>query len=207
MKMISVQQVSRIEAIDGPTGPITPQLFETIMAPARENRVRVLDAAALIEHNLETIIQHYFFGNISENDGRIRFQSLILSSDWCTFHVKRRLIMHIVNETNVLKGKTKNEFDSMLRKSISFRNAFVHGVFSSDGQRVKMAYFEGAPRSKILTDDYLLRVEEILNMCFAETYKLTFATGASKLSEHSAPPDPSNELDPRNWPEWPFDAN
>lgn len=199
MRVVQVIRADRIEAFDGPTESMTPALMAEIMAPVRENLLRIVEAAGIIEHTLETIISHYFFGGTDgSSEGKTRFQSLILSSDWCTFSVKRRLVMHIVNDTNALQGSAKNEFDTSLRKVISHRNAFVHGTFSSDGRRVKLAYFEGAPRSKYLDDEYLAAVEEDFVSCFHAAHRLAYATGAQRLSELSGPPDPDNPVDPRN---------
>jgi hypothetical protein len=200
MRIIHVTVADRIEAFDGPTEVITPELMTQIMAPVRENQLRIIETSAIIEHTLEAIISHYFFGTAADTtQGKTRFQSLILSSDWCTFSVKRRLVMHIVNETNALEGKAKNDFDATLRKIISYRNAFVHGVFSSDGRRVKLSYFESSPKFKYLDDDYLQIVEQKLNTCFTDVHKIAHSVGALKLSELSGPPDLDDSVDPRNW--------
>jgi hypothetical protein len=184
MRVIQVVRADRIEVFEGPTEAITPELMNEIMAPARENQLRVVEAAGIIEYVLETIINYYFFGDSPSNpECKIRFQSLVLSSDWCTFNVKRRLVMHIVNETDALKGKAKNDFDSDLKKAISYRNAFVHGTFSTDGRMVRLAYFEGTPRCEYLDDEFLQNVERAFTNCFNDVHRVAYATGAMKRCE------------------------
>lgn len=202
MKIIQVISAARIESFDGrPSEAITPVLWSQVMAPLRENQRRIIEAASLIEHELDTIISHYFFGRSDDNnsEGKTRFQSLVLSSDWCTFSVKRRLVIHIVNETNALTGKAKDDLNSALRRVMSHRNAFVHGVFTSDGRKVKLSFFEGDPRFKFLDDDYLEKVEQDIDKCFMGVHQVAYKVGALKLSELSGPPDPDNPMDPRTW--------
>jgi hypothetical protein len=124
-----------------------------------QNKLRIFDTTFNIENLLERVISYYFFGDDELNKERAqRFSALVLASDWCSFSSKRRLVMHIVNETGALKGEVKNEYEQLLRDVMSTRNAFAHGTVSTDGRRVKLAYFEGAPRSvprhDILGEDY-----------------------------------------------------
>ena len=99
-----------------------------------------------IENQLETIIQHYFFGTSHEK--RAVFKSIVLDSDWCSFAAKRKLITYIIDEQNLLEGRAKNDFDNLMRDVMSIRNAFAHGKFSSDDKRVWLSYFEGNPETK-----------------------------------------------------------
>lgn len=184
MKVIRTIQVDVLEAFDGPTEILTPQLVDEIMKPVRENKLRILAAALDIERDLVQIISHYFFGDDPINKERAgRFKALILTSDWCSLSVKRSLITQIINDTDALKGPEKNKYDSLLRKVLFARNAFAHGTVSTDGRKVKLAYFEGSPRSLFLDDEYFTGIEQAINECFSITYKIALATGASKIHE------------------------
>ncbi len=179
MKVIRTIETTLIEAIDGPTEEITKTLADSIMKPAQENKLRVLGASQDIELLLGAIIAQYFFGNDPANRDRQRkFAELVLASDWFLFASKRRLVTHIINETGVLKGAEKEEFDTIIGKVMRFRNAFAHGTISTDGRKVKLAYFEGGPQARILEDTYLGEVEKALNDGFGITHKVLGAIRA-----------------------------
>jgi hypothetical protein len=72
-----------------------------------------IEGALTIENQLETIIQHYFFGTSHEK--RAVFKSIVLDSDWCSFAAKRKLITYIIDEQNLLEGRAKNDFDKLMR--------------------------------------------------------------------------------------------
>ncbi|HEY5753706.1 MAG TPA: hypothetical protein VIT21_11200 [Chthoniobacterales bacterium] len=184
MRVIRTIRGHVIEAFNGSAETITPQLIDTILEPVYQNKLRIFDTTFSIEDTLERIISHYFFGDDASNKERAqKFSALVLGSDWCSFSSKRRLVMHIINETGALKGEAKNEYDKLLRDVMSARNAFAHGTVSTDGRQVKLAYFEGAPRTKFLDDEYLTQVETALNRCFQVTHDVAFLTGALKRHE------------------------
>lgn len=148
---------------------------------ARQNRLRVIEGALSVENQLDAVILHYFFGMSHEK--RDAFKSLILDSDWCSFAAKRKLILHIINDMNLLQGTDKPEFDECLRKTMSLRNAFAHGKLSSDATRVWLSFFEGTPRKQELTDDYLTSVETTLRTAFDRVFALSVHIGATTLAE------------------------
>ena len=176
MRIIKVLRGSRIEAFDAPTEEMTPQKYDDIMKPADENKSCVLGAAGDIEQLLETIIANYFFGHGQENRNRRReFTELLLQSDWFTLNNKRKVVTYIINETGVIEGCDKNEYEKLLKNVISYRNAFTHGEMSTDGRRVCLRYFEGAPQEKFLDDEYLFKVEKDINDCFKRTFKMAIS--------------------------------
>jgi hypothetical protein len=113
---------------------------------ARRNRLKVIEGALTIENQLETIIQHYFFGTSHEK--RAVFKSIVLDSDWCFFAAKRKLITYIIDEQNLLEGRAKNDFDKLMRDVMSIRNAFAHGKFSSDDSEFGFRTLKGNPETK-----------------------------------------------------------
>jgi hypothetical protein len=159
------------------TGTNVTEAME-LMAQARRNRLKVIESALSVESRLDDVIQHYFLGE--SHDKRTAFKSLILESDWCTFAAKRKLVTYIINEQNALEGRDKSEFDELLRKVMSFRNAFTHGKLHSDATRVWLSYFEGTPRKEELTDDYLTRVETTLRTAHDKALEIAIKTGATK---------------------------
>jgi hypothetical protein len=92
------------------------------------------------------------------------------------------------DEQNLLEGRAKNDFDKLMRDVMSIRNAFAHGKFSSDDKRVWLSYFEGKPRNKELSDDYLTEVEILLRKAFDNVFQLSVKIGATKLTESTANP-------------------
>src|SRR6266480_3125159 len=148
---------------------------------ARRNRLRVIEGALSVENQLDAVILHYFFG--SSHERRAVFESLVLASDWCSFAAKRKLITHIINEQKLLEGRDKQDFDDLIRKVMSVRNAFAHGKISSDDKRAWLSFFEGTPRKVELTDEYLSEIEGLLRITFDKTFALAVAIGATKLAQ------------------------
>jgi hypothetical protein len=149
---------------------------------ARRNRLKVIEGALSVENQLDIVIAQYFFG--SSHERRPIFESLILGSDWCSFAAKRKLITHIINEQKLLEGREKQEFDNLIRKVMSIRNAFAHGKISADDKRVWLSFFEGTPRNVELTDEYLTDIEGLLRAAFDKTFALAVAIGATKLAQN-----------------------
>jgi len=113
---------------------------------------------------------------------------LVLGSDWCSFAAKRKLITHIINEQKLLEGLDKQEFDNLIRKVMSVRNAFAHGKISSDDKQVWLSFFEGTPRKVELTDEYLTEVETLIRAGLDKTFELAVKIGATKLAENVTEP-------------------
>jgi hypothetical protein len=153
-----------------------------LVREAETNRLKVIQGALSVESQLDTLIVHYFFGSAHER--RAPFESLVLNSEWCSFAAKRKLIAHIISEQNLLEGREKNEFDKLIRDVMSVRNAFAHGKFLSDEKRVWLSFFEGTPREKELTEEYLAEIETLLRAAFEKTFTLTQKIGATKLAEN-----------------------
>jgi hypothetical protein len=144
---------------------------------AEMNRLNVIQGALSVENQLDAVIAHYFFGSSHE---RRAAESLVLNSDWCSFAAKCKLIAHISSEQNLLEGREKSEFDKLLRDVMSVRNAFAHGKFCSDEKRLSLSFFEGTPRDKELTDEYLAEIETLLRVAFEKTFTLTQEIRAAK---------------------------
>jgi hypothetical protein len=180
MKILQTQTSLIIEAFDNkPAEYHADVTYDKVVRPYEENKLRVLDSAFEVEGILDTIIAHYFFDRKPETKEKLeKFKSIILSSDWCSFSSKRKLIIHIVNEMNLLKGAEKNDYENLLRKTMSYRNAFAHGVMSTNGEIVRLKFYEGGTKIKTIDDDYLSEIEKDLNQSFKMTMKIAFQMGA-----------------------------
>ena len=173
MKEIKLPKGYKISAFNGPTVTITPQLMDEIMRPIERNKLIILDAAFDIERLLDRIISYHFFLDHEVNKTKLtEFENLILKSDWCTFSSKRKLVTHIINDLGLLEGQEKSDYEDLLRKTMSFRNAFAHGGLSTDGREVRLSFFEGRPQVKTLTDGYLMTIEKDLKHCWDITLKV-----------------------------------
>ena len=84
----------------------------------------------------------------------------------------------------LLQGLDKQEFDNLIRKVMSVRNAFAHGKISSDDKRVWLSFFQGTPRKVELTDEYLTEIETLLRAAFNMTLALKVKIGATKSAEN-----------------------
>lgn len=127
---------------------------------ARRNKAKVLDGSLAIERELTSILSFYFFGRSHER--KAVFEALVLNSDSCSFAAKRRLIAHVIDEQQLLTGQDKVNCEKLLRRVMSFRNAFAHGTLSSDDKTVWLSYFEATPRKQELTDEFLSEIETTL---------------------------------------------
>ena len=180
MKILQTQTSLIIEAFDNnPAEYKADVTYDKVVRPYEENKLRVLDSAFEVEGILDSIIGHYFFDRKPETKEKLeKFKSIILSSDWCSFSSKRKLIIHIINEMNLLKGAEKNNYENLLRKTMSYRNAFAHGVMSTNGEIVRLKFYEGGNKTKTIDDDYLSEIEKDLNQAFEMTMKIAFQIGA-----------------------------
>jgi hypothetical protein len=138
---------------------------------ANANRQKVILGALAIECEIDDIIAVYLF---HENKQKKHFFcSWFSSSDWFSFSAKRRVLLAIVNESNLLQGKQKEEFDYNLSKVIKYRNAFTHGDIIETNEGTIISYFEGQQQEKLLSDEYWDELERILISTFERTMQLS----------------------------------
>jgi hypothetical protein len=174
MKIISTTYGVSIEEFDQPKENITNELLDKLFEPIYKNKIKIFETTRSIERLLEQIIAEYFCGDFNETskDYRNRFNNLILSSDWCTFASKLKLGLHIIEDLKLLEKKSKEEFEQLLRKTMSYRNAFAHGETSTDGRIVMLKYFEKKPMKKTLDESFFSTAEKTLNKCYYMTDKI-----------------------------------
>lgn len=153
-----------------------------LIASARNNRVRVLEASLVVESCLRDVIAIHFFG--LKHDRKSEFQSWILDSDWCSFAAKRKLINFIINERELLEGSEKNKFDGLLSRVMKTRNAFAHGKFIKEEERVYLKYFDQKEVSQELSDEYLRDIQNLLEGTVFESRNLVHSILRRILREH-----------------------
>jgi hypothetical protein len=97
----------------------------------------------------------------------------------------------VIQKNSLMEGKEFSAFQELLKDTMSVRNAFAHGTFTSDDKTVSLSYFEGQPKTQELTDDYLRKIEKILWDAWQATFQLAVKTGTTKMLNPSEerPPD------------------
>lgn len=145
---------------------------------ARTNGEKVIHSVTSMERNLERIIIHFFFGQ--QHPKKELFSSLILHSDWCSFRAKRNLILFIVRDGQRFNGRKYDEFQALIRKAMSYRNAFTHGEIVGGVDDVTLHFFEGDPKEVALTDEYWTQLEKDLSDCHAMIQELEVSLGVRK---------------------------
>lgn len=125
---------------------------------AKKNGSKIIMATLIIEKQLDDVILQYFFRDAKEN--MTFFKNNILSANWFSLEAKRKLLLALINEKKLLKGKVKASFERESSKIINYRNAFSHGniVERSDGTFIE--YFMGIPKKDKLDDKYWDLVEK-----------------------------------------------
>jgi hypothetical protein len=167
---------------------ITEKLLDELFLTIDYNKNIIFYSVGSIERMLDRIISHYFYGPFSEQNKDFidKFNSLILSSDWCSFSSKRKLVLKIVNELNLLEGKYKDGYEKLLRNVMSIRNALTHGELSTDGRIVMLKYYEGESKEIIMDEAYFQIAETKVNSCLNLTLEIARALNITKENK-SAP--------------------
>lgn len=158
-----------------PGQPVCVGVAMENLETARKNGSKIIWAALAFEKQLETIILRFFFED--SKDKMKFFHTHILSTDWFALSAKRKFLLALINDQNLLMGKDKQAFDKYTKEIISFRNAFTHGdiVEKSDGTFI--AYFEGQTKEKELNDEYWNAVEQTFEQAIELTEKINQKIG------------------------------
>ncbi len=130
---------------------------------ARETRRdsgRIISAASAIDQVIAEIIANTIFREVREH--RELVLGSILSSDWCSFAAKRKLLKLSIETFNLIRDE-KNQLDENLRKIMSYRNAFAHGTLGQNSETLaqELHYFENVPQIKTLNDEYFEKLQKV----------------------------------------------
>lgn len=154
-----------------PLGTIDVAAQQHGLEQARTNGGRVIWATTTIEHSLENLITDYLFGYLCEGPNMKRqfFTDKILSRGFFSYAAKKELVLQLVSEHELLKGKDKSELQKLLKKVMDYRNAFAHGKLSNDNMKgCVLEYDMGGRRTYCLSDKFWTDLENE----YANTNKL-----------------------------------
>jgi len=149
---------------------------------ANHNRLQVIQGALSVENYLKDIIIFHFFG--AADDKAKEFNSRILDTDWCSYGNKCKLARDIIAEKGLLEKKELDSFEQLLRKVGNWRNAFAHGNFEVDHDKVFLCYYKEKPRRDELSEDLLTEIE----LLFGDAY-----SGITKIHSKQKGEDASSE--------------
>jgi hypothetical protein len=143
-------------------GGITTSLGDT--ETANYNRLQVIQGALTIEKYLKLIISYHFFGQLGAEAGE--FENRILDADWCSYGNKCKLTKDILLATGLLQGKELNDFDQCIRKVGNWRNAFAHGTFEVEGEKVFLCYYKDERKKDELSDMLLAKIQSVFSTAY-----------------------------------------
>ena len=154
MRNLSEHLNSRRSSFD--LGELLNASITAEMDQAKLNGGKVLYSASSIESKIEGLLLKYFMGGEQlPSERREIFQQHILNSSDFSFSQKRNL-----------EGKSKNRFQSLLKKIGQYRNAFAHGQVKHDTKRkCFLEYYSGGPESRNLSDQFWEELEADFTEC------------------------------------------
>lgn len=133
---------------------------------ARDNANLVIASVLSFEQMMKDILMLTLFREVQERKEVVL--SLVLDSDWCTYSSLKKLLLEMVKHDELLDGSTCDKLDKLLSKAMRYRNAFTHGQLASDGTTVTLSYFQGSPKSVVVDDSYLSKIEtDLIELCDA----------------------------------------
>jgi len=143
------------------------------------NRLAIIESALAVESMLSSIISFYFFKKDGER--KTEFEEMIVNTSWCSFAEKKRLVIAIMKKKNLIEAKEIQEYDKLLARVMQWRNAFTHGAphVSVESQEVSIHYFRDGSTQELLSDEFLFKVEKILNDAFDFTMSFYAALEAA----------------------------
>ena len=117
-----------------------------------ENVGAVVIEAARIERLFEHVIARYF--SITDSNLQDVFYQEIVHSSSMMASSKRTLILRIMKELDYLSGLQLSECEKCFSRLIKYRNALIHGRVEFTENGPILFYYEGAPRSAPMNDEY-----------------------------------------------------
>jgi hypothetical protein len=154
----------------GPLGTITIGEKEWLeINTARRNGGTILYATTSIEQKMEFVLLNYFMGPFIRHDPkREMFEQEILKSTALSYSSKKELVVKIITEGELLKGKKKNTVQTHLKSIMEWRNAFAHGKILHDAKMgCTLEYYSGRKQKLHLSDKYWGEVESCFKECDA----------------------------------------
>ena len=127
----------------------------------RRDSGRIISAASAIDQVIAEIIANTIFREVREH--RELVLGSILSSDWCSFAAKRKLLKLAIETFSLIEGKKKNQLDKNLLNVMHYRNAFAHGTLGHNFNTLiqELHYFESKPQTATLNDVYFEKLQKV----------------------------------------------
>lgn len=196
MKKLKLKRGITVETEDDQWHEYNIDVLRQRMDDVGINKLITIEAAYDIENELERIIAFYFFGRHEINKEKsIAFTGQILNSNWCSFASKQSLIKFILDDCSVFSdNKQRDDYLKILKKIMSYRNAFTHGHLTSIGDKVKLTWFEGTTRTAFLTDDYFTVLEVDFTRCRELTEEVALKVGALTYAKSLENPLTAGEM-------------
>ena len=127
---------------------------------AMENAKTVIFSTTQIEHDMESLISAYLFGQEYE-ESKSFFDNEILKTNFFTFSTKKRIVLSLIKKLILLEGKNYSSLEQSLNRIMNYRNAFAHGeIVSSVAEGVILRYFSSEQKEDVLSDEYWTSLEE-----------------------------------------------
>lgn len=147
-------------------GNINREDFDTLRV-ARENGTSILWATICLEHKINRVITNYFLGPFQgPSSVRALFENEVVSSASFPLSFKKHLIDKISAELAGIDGRTRSKTQGLLKKILTWRNAFAHGSLQLDAKKgVLLKYYSGSNKIDVLNDAYWLEVENTFRTC------------------------------------------
>jgi hypothetical protein len=155
----------RVVAISGGNKPMCLGDAARGCSEANKNGQEVISATLIVERALEDLISYYCI-DFEEKDKIRFFSDNILRSNWFSFGAKKTVYLSIVNKEKFVKGKRKSLLEKLLKRVMSYRNAFVHGDFVHKEDGTYINYFEGQKTEDLLDDRFWEEVQQIFDDIF-----------------------------------------
>ena len=137
-----------------------PQDFDEAREIRREAG-RIISAASAIDQVIAEIISNTIFREVREH--RELVLGSVLSSDWCTFAAKRKLLIVAVEAFNLVDGLKKGQLEKNLKGVMDYRNAFAHGTLGHNLSTLtqELNYFHSKPQTATLNDEYFEKLQKV----------------------------------------------
>lgn len=138
----------------------------------RQESGRIISAASAIERVVAEIISDTMFKEVLEH--REIILGSFLSSDWCSFSAKRKLLNVALELFHLTDKKVKKNIYDNLGKVMKYRNAFAHGTLglNSETFQQELHYFDEEPKISALDDEYFLKLEKTFKEVWEQLTKI-----------------------------------
>lgn len=131
---------------------INESMVPVNFAVVEENAHAVIVAAIRAEDLFIKVIDSFMHCVDAERQNFLHRE--LLQTSWCTFVIKRDLVLSIVKQRNLVSGKEFDAFRKQIEKLNRYRNAFAHGRYAMRHGKPHINYYSGGEKSEELTNEF-----------------------------------------------------